>query len=289
MRRFTSCIAAVFVATLVVAPASAAAVAPSYVSSDPSDGEELHRAPDRVEVTFSEPLDASSELSVEDSCGRAVDDGNVTIEGNTMTVGIALKPSGHYEVSYAATGLAGVTGTNNGGFHFMVHLGKACDGGGGHSGHGGKNKGGGGDGGGQHEGHGGGGGEGEHEGGSGGHSGSGHSSPTGGSGAHSGGHMSSTDAPAHSGGHAAGSGSERHGKRHGKGHGKGRGHGKGHGNHKGAAPDNSGTDETGAPPPLAAGDGQPLAPDGQAVMLALGLSLALGAVGGWFLRVSGGP
>ena len=273
MKRFTVGIVAGFVAALVVAPASAAAMAPTYVSSEPSDGEELHRAPDRVEVTFSEPLDESSELSVTDSCGRTVDDGRVSIDGNTISIGIALQPSGHYEVDYRATGIAGLTGTTAGGFHFMVHFGKDCDGGGGggHDGHGGKKNGGGGSG--EHDEHDGSGG-GQHEGGSGEHSGSGHTSSSGGA-VHTGAHMDgSTDDEGHGG----------HGKRHkGKGH-EGNGHKGKHRDHR--APEDPASDDGSGGRTLAAGDGQPLAPDGRAVMLALGFSLALGAVGGWFLRVS---
>lgn len=282
MRRFTIGIAAAFIAALVVAPASAAGMAPTYVSSEPSDGEELHRAPERVEVTFSEPLDESSDLTVSDSCGRRVDDGSPTVDGNTISVGIALEPSGHYQVAYSATGLAGLTGTTKGSFHFMVHFGKACggDGGGGHQNHGGNGTGGGGGGGGGGHGqHGGGGGDGDdHEGGDG-HSGAGHgSSGAGGASTHPGGHMSSSTHDPETSGHEGG-----HGERHrNKGHGKGQGKHKGH--EKAADPK---TDDPDEPGPLASGDGQPVAPDGTAVMLALGLSLLLGTIGGWFLRVSG--
>jgi len=274
MKRFTVGIVAGFVAALVVAPASAAGMAPTYVSSEPSDGEELHRAPDRVEVTFSEPLDESSELSVTDSCGRTVDDGRASVDGNTVSIGIALKPSGHYQVDYRATGIAGLTGTTTGGFHFMVHFGKDCDGGsgGGHEGHGGKKNGGGGGG---HDEHDGSGGD-QHE------SGGGHDES--GSGEHTGsGHTSSTGGNAHTGAHTDGSGGDEghgaHGKRN-----KGNGHKGKHRDHrttKGPASDEGSAGRT-----LAAGDGQPLAPDGRAVTLALGFSLALGSVGGWFLRVS---
>lgn len=276
MKRFSSCIAAAFIAALVVAPASAGEMAPQYVSSQPSDGEELHRAPDRVEITFSEPLDESSELTVEDGCGRTVDDGAVTVDGNSISVGIALKPSGHYQVSYSATGLAGVTGTSEGGFHFMVHLGPKCsgDGGGGHDGHGGrKNEDGKGEG---HDGHGGNSGGGGHDGGgSEDHSTSGHDTTAGTT--HDDDHMATSD---HS---MSGGGEHRKSGEHGKRHSRDKGHGGTHGKH-GDQPQPS--DDTGEDPTFAAGDGAPVEPDGRAVLFALAFSLTLGCVGGWFLRVS---
>lgn len=275
MRRFSSCIAAAFIAALVVAPASAGEIAPEYVSSEPSDGEELHRAPDRVEVTFSEPLDESSELAVEDGCGRTVDDGQVAVDGNTISVGISKKPSGHYQVSYSASGLAGITGTTNGGFHFMVHFGEKCsgDGGGGHANHGGKKKNDKNDG---HDGHGGNTGGGSHDGsGSGDHSTSDHSTTTGTT--HGDDHMTTSD---HS---MSGPGDRNEHNKHGNRHGKNKRHGK-HRDHvkQPQEPDDGATDD----PTFAAGDGAPIEPDGRAVLFALVFSLALGSVGGWFLRVS---
>ena len=279
MRRFLAAIAAAGLATLTVAPAGAAAVAPTYVSSEPSDGEELHQAPDRVEVTFSEPLDESSELSVEDSCGRRVDDGNVSIDGSTMSVGIALKPSGHYQVDYTATGLAGVTGSTDGGFHFMVHFGDKCGGGkgggkGGHNNHGGNNTGGSNSN--QHNNHSGGGNQGGQHTSGGGHSGSGHTST---------GNTNHAGAATHGSGHSDSMGStdDRHGGMHGGDHNK---RTKKHGSHRGPGKPKTTSDRADKPGPLAGGTGQPVAPDGRAVMLALAFSLVLGTLGGWFLRVS---
>ena len=278
MKKIWACLAAAFLAALMAAPAGAAPMAPSYVSSQPEDGEELHEAPERVEVTFSEPLDESSQLSVEDSCGRKVDTGEVSVDGSTMSVGIALKPSGHYQVSYTATGVAGVTGSTEGGFHFMVHFGEACgkDGGvkggnGGHNNHGGNggNNTGGGN---QHNNHGGGGGTDHNTGGGGGHTSSGHTT-TGGTSTHSG--MSGHDS-------SMGAGGRDHSEmQHGGGHKKKeKSHGKHNAHRKPKTPDDPGGRT------IAAGPGRPVPPDGRAVLLALGFSLALGSVGGWFLRVS---
>lgn len=271
MHKALALIAAGFVAAFMAAPAYAASMAPVYVSSDPQDGEELHEAPERVQVTFSEPLDESSKLSVKDSCGRKVDAGEVTIEGNTMSVEISRTPSGHYRVSYTATGFAGLTGSTEGRFHFIVHGGEPCvRGGRSNDGHGNQHGGdkGGDDSGGnvQHNNHGGG------------DTGAGDHRPTG--------HASSGGTSTHAGtsGH---NGSEapsdaKHPGTQGGGHDMTKSASGGHS--MDAEPET--TVDTPDGRTIAAGSGQPVAPDGPAILLALGFSLALGSVGGWFLRVS---
>ena len=124
--RSSSSIAIVFVAVLAIPASAAASAAPLYVASDPADREQIHQAPERVEVTFTEPLDESSDLTIQDTCGRTLDDGKVQVSANTMSVGIKRRPSGKYVVSYAATGIGGITGTNAGGFQFKVHAGRPC-------------------------------------------------------------------------------------------------------------------------------------------------------------------
>jgi methionine-rich copper-binding protein CopC len=117
------------------APPALARSAPQYVSSEPARGEELHEAPDRVEITFSEPLDPSSDLAVADECGRRVDGGDVEILANQMSVGIAKTPAGKYTVHYTAVGVAGATGSSGGAYSFVVHAGAACPGASAHHGH----------------------------------------------------------------------------------------------------------------------------------------------------------
>jgi methionine-rich copper-binding protein CopC len=102
--------------------------APTYLSSEPADGERVHKPPKRVSITFSEPLDASSTITVRDHCGRTLSNGNVRIQVNEMSVGITKRPSGHYIVTYTAVGLAGITGSTKGNFGFRVHAGKSCSG-----------------------------------------------------------------------------------------------------------------------------------------------------------------
>lgn len=260
-----------FGAVLLAGMAPAAArqnSAPVLVDSSPSNGETVHEAPARVEMTFSEPLDESSTIEVRDECNRRVDAGDTTVDLNEMSVGIAKAPSGVYVASYSATGLGGVTGTTDGSISFTVHMGSSCDGsGGGHGGHGRDD--GGGDG--NHDGHGSGGGSGGHSGGD--HSGGDHSGAD-----HSG--TSAHAAGAHSSGgttHAAGGHNGAHDNK-GKGKGKHGGHGK-HGDQG---------DGDAAQPPVtdlaAPGDLVP-APDGSTLLVALGASILFGAGGGLLVRV----
>lgn len=243
--------------------AAPALAAPQRLSSDPEPGAELHQAPARVSLEFTEPLDDSSEIRIFDDCRNRLDAGDTTVDLNAMSVGVAKTPSGTYLVQYLAVG---VTGTAAESFTFTVlHDGPTCDGReAGHGGHGG----GGGEGGG-HGGHGGGSGGGS-GGGHGGHSGSGGDDH----GAHSG------EDTMHAGAH--GDGGDKH-DRHGKNkHGK---HGK-HGEHGKSDDDGAGANDDAT---LAAGDdGIPGdIPDGTTVLVALGLASIFGALGGWVLRISG--
>lgn len=270
----SSVMAVAFVAMLAAPVAAAQSSAPTYVGSSPEDGEELHQAPERVEVTFSEPLDASSELTVEDSCGRTVDDGNVTVDVNTITVGISRKPSGHYIATYVAKGIAGLTGETKGSFHFEVHAGEPCgDSGKNRHGHHDKKKDR------DHD---------RHRDGSGDdngdmdHSGaSGHSS-----GGHDAGDSGTHSGATHTGGTADHSGMKAGG--HGNDHGKRGKHGSKHGDGAHGLIDAlKKNDPDGGT--LASGEAGPFGPpNGVAVLAALGLSLSLGVVGGWYLRVTGG-
>lgn len=93
--------------------------APQYISSEPVNGTQVHEAPKVVKVAFSEPLDPSSKLRVF-ACGERVDDGKVTVSLNQLEVGLASGPTGIYEASWIANGLAGMTGTSEGFIEFAV-------------------------------------------------------------------------------------------------------------------------------------------------------------------------
>ena len=247
-----------------VLPAAAQGLAPEYVESEPADGATMHQAPSEVVVRFSEPLDESSTMEVRDECGGRVDDGNVVINLQEMSVGIAEEPSGTYKVNYYAKGIRGLTGQTSGSFSFQVHAGSSCDGDdGGHGGHGGN----GGNGGGGHEGHGGGGGNmNGHQGHEGGGDGTDHSTMD---------HTSTTDHSSmdHSG---MGSGEMDHSDHKDM---KNK-----HAHHRKAKPPKK--PDRQKPPPQAGPEDLGGNVEGSAVMISLGLSMVLGVAGGWYLRTS---
>lgn len=111
-------------------PAAASAIAPppEYESSEPADGERLHRPPSEVTITFSEPIDPSSTMKVLDECGRVVDDRRPTVTLNEISVKLAWTPSGDYRVEYEAKSVpSGLAGTAEGSFRFSVHAGRPCE------------------------------------------------------------------------------------------------------------------------------------------------------------------
>ena len=284
MRRSTI-VCAIAAGILALAPFSAAvaAAAPQYTSSDPANGAELHEAPAAVSVSFSEPLDAESELRVF-ACGKRVDDGGSTVTLNELEVSLASGPTGLYEARWVAKGFGGVTGTSAGLIEFTVGHGEvSCGDHGSHGGHDGKGKGG-------HDGKGHGGEGNGHEGkghsGSG-HSGSGHSEGSG----HSGSGHSGSGTSHSSGSHSSGSshsasdghsdGGHGSGGDHGKGKGKSKGHGANHGNSETPA-----DDEVAGNPNFAADGPLPIpTPEAGAVVLALLACIGLGITGGWLARL----
>ena len=125
----TGCYAVLLVFAAALPALASQPAPPRYQSSEPSDGATVHRPPDRVEVTFDQPLDDSSSLAVSDECGRGVDDGSTEVEGNSMSIGLSKKPSGEYHVEYKAVGIGGITGESTGHFTFTSHGGDPCNGG----------------------------------------------------------------------------------------------------------------------------------------------------------------
>lgn len=254
--------AALMVALWTAAPAWAA---PQRLSADPEPGAELHEAPERVTLSFSEPLDDSSRIRVLDDCRNRLDDGNTEIELNEMSIAIDKTPSGTYTVAYLASG---ITGDAVESYEFTVlHAGPSCDGGGRHDGHGGDDDGGGGGGGGGHGGHGGDGGDGGDGDGHGGHGGDEGGGGTGDHGTMDHGTMDM------GGGHA---GHEMTKKKH---------------RHDDKHPHHKNKDGGGDLGPQAGGlFPDPPAfptPSGTAVLGALVIATLFGALGGWVLRVSG--
>jgi methionine-rich copper-binding protein CopC len=275
-------VAATLFATLlgvagVAAPALAAGPeSPRYVTSDPGDGAEMSSAPARVTVTFSEPLDESSSLHVYDECGQPVDAGDTQVLGSRMDVGVAKTPSGHYTVVYDAQGFGGATGETKDDFSFHVTSGSPCGGGSSHHHHGGDGDGSGHEGhpGGGHSGH-----DGGHGTGHGGHEGAGHDDHS----AHGAGH------DGHATGHDGHTTHDGHARSGHSGHGAGHHAGGGHHDHGSGLPGvhdlKGGAGKGLVQPRLAAGAGG-LAPNGRSVLIALGLSIVMGALGGLVLRAS---
>ena len=242
---------------------AAALLAPSYQSSEPSKGAMVDEPPSEVAVTFSEPLDQSSWMKVLDECGEEVSAGAATIQLNEMTVQMGEDtPNGMYEVVYKAVGLAGATGTSGSSFEFMVHDGKPCG-----DGHGTHHPPGKGKGKSKHKGHDPG--DDDHDDHDPGRDD--HDDHTPGTSTHTGhtGMPGMTGSTTHS-GHTTTAADG--------------GHGAGHGNHRGGGNPPAGNGE---PPPLATGDTIPASADAEAVLVGLGLALAVGVLGGWLLRMSG--
>lgn len=145
MRKLLTGSYAALLVLLVAAPAVASQPAPpQYQSSEPSDGAKVHEPPERVEVTFDQPLDEASSLTVTDECDRRIDDGATEVSGATMSVALGEGPSGTYRVEYLARGLGGLTGEEEGQFTFLSHSGTSCGkttgGGPAHHGNGGDNQ-----------------------------------------------------------------------------------------------------------------------------------------------------
>lgn len=273
MRHLKALLAALAVGALAAGPlagaAGAALLAPTYQSSSPEDGAMMDEPPSEVTVTFSEPLDASSEMSVFDECGTEIDAGPATVNLTEMQVGIGETPAGTYKVVYTAVGLAGVTGETKGSFDFMVHHGQPCKKGakkhhGNHGNHGKGNKK-----------------KSEHD-----HDGDGHDD-----------HDDMSSGPGHSGGdHSSGSTSHSAGGHMSSGSEHGSGHDSpGHGNHHADAKSGGNgagdvTTDAVPNPPVAAGPGGGIAgtADAQAMLIGLGLALLVGVLGGWLLRNTGG-
>jgi methionine-rich copper-binding protein CopC len=128
MRKLAIGCYAVLLVLLGAAPAVASQIAPEYQSSEPADGATVHQPPDRIEVTFSEPLDPGSSMTVTDACDHRVDDGATEVSGSSMSIGLEKKPSGRYLVEYVASGIGGLTGETEGSFTFTAHAGAPCDG-----------------------------------------------------------------------------------------------------------------------------------------------------------------
>jgi methionine-rich copper-binding protein CopC len=71
-------------------------------SSDPADGTSTATAPQRVSLTFNEPMQAGfATLTVIGPDATAYQSGEITTDGGTVSIGVApLGPAGRYEIGY---------------------------------------------------------------------------------------------------------------------------------------------------------------------------------------------
>lgn len=113
MRRLFVVLAALFTAlALSAGPASAHSV---VLSSSPEDGEQIAQAPERVSVTFNEPLQEQfAAITVVGPDGNLWSVGDPAVEGSTVSVAVdGLGPVGEYTVAFRVTSADGhpVSGT----------------------------------------------------------------------------------------------------------------------------------------------------------------------------------
>ncbi|ADD40738.1 copper resistance CopC family protein [Stackebrandtia nassauensis] len=88
-------------ALLIPVTATPASAHVALVSSDPKDGAKLDEAPETVELTFSEVLDApSTKVAVIKPDGENLDVAKPSIEDKTITQALKLPVKGEYTVSY---------------------------------------------------------------------------------------------------------------------------------------------------------------------------------------------
>ena len=101
MRKFRRAITSLLVMWFTLS--SSTAFANSLTSTVPISGAILNVAPSAVTLTTQAPLaDMGSEISVTDPKGSKVDDGTLTIDGNSAVVGVLpLTEKGIYTVQYS--------------------------------------------------------------------------------------------------------------------------------------------------------------------------------------------
>jgi len=106
----------VLIALIGSAPASAHA----YLDhASPRVGSTVSSSPGQVTLTFTQNLERRfSTIEVRNSSGARVDQGNVSVSGSTMRVGLKSLPAGTYRVTWRV--LSVDTHTTQGGFNFNV-------------------------------------------------------------------------------------------------------------------------------------------------------------------------
>jgi methionine-rich copper-binding protein CopC len=110
----------VILSLFVIASAPGAAQAHAFLDhASPLVGSTVPSAPHDVTLSFTQNLEpAFSTVEVTDASGARVDQGNATISGSTMRVGLKSLPAGSYKVHWHA--LSVDTHTTQGTFTFHV-------------------------------------------------------------------------------------------------------------------------------------------------------------------------
>lgn len=73
------------------------------VSTTPYNYQKLAQPPERVSLTFTQPVDAAqSSIKITDLYGVQVNDGSVTTEGNHAYAALPMLPPGRYTVKWKA-------------------------------------------------------------------------------------------------------------------------------------------------------------------------------------------
>jgi len=87
--------------------------------ASPSAGQNLRESPARVELYFSEALEASfSEVRVTDALGRDTSAGPLVVSGNEMDLPLKRLPPGRYRVTWHAVSVD--THRTEGKYNFLV-------------------------------------------------------------------------------------------------------------------------------------------------------------------------
>lgn len=99
-RLVVAVVGALFGLASLATPAGAHA---ALIETSPADGQEVDEGPDRVVLTFSEPMQRPAAIEVSDPEGDQVADGEPEIDGERVTVGLeALDADGTYTVQWRA-------------------------------------------------------------------------------------------------------------------------------------------------------------------------------------------
>lgn len=113
-------IARTFVLAAVLAGASAPAMAHAFLDrASPAAGENLHGAPARIALHFTEPLEpAFSAVTVTDETGRDESAGPPAVGGSEMDLPLKPLPPGRYRVTWHAVSVD--THRTEGKYNFLV-------------------------------------------------------------------------------------------------------------------------------------------------------------------------